>query len=230
MEPGSRDEGRVDHLRAIVETKVDRGAEAIRHGEAALKTDAAQPFLTPGERLHLAYAVAKAQVDAKDCAGALPHYRQALALMTQASGIDDDKRLGTQQQIAYCLHEVKDFAAARDLNEKILVAGARLFGEDSPKLMGGLINLAQNQYGLGDHAGARKSLERVLAIATKADDAGKIDESLFQLGVLAFEDGRRDEAETLMARRLSLAKAGGDEARIAAAQADLDELHRRKGK
>ena len=228
--PGSRDAGRIDHLRATIETKVGPAADAIRHGENALAIDATQPFLDPKERLHLEYDVATLQLAVPDCRDAIPHFRNALALMTPGANVTEDQKLGTEQQIAYCLHETKDFAAARAMNEEVIAAGARLHGAHSPLLIGGLVNLAQNQYDLGDHPAARATLERVLEIATTANDADKVDASLLQLGVLAFEDGRKDEAEALMQRRLALAQAIGNADRIAAAQAALDELRRKLGK
>jgi tetratricopeptide (TPR) repeat protein len=228
--PGSRDAGRIDHLRAVIEAKVGPIDDAIRHGENALTIDAAQPFLEPKERMHLEYDVGNLYLAKQDCLDAIPHYRKSITFMTTANGVTEDQKLGTEEQVAYCLHEVKDYAAARDLNQKVLDAGAILHGAHSPLLIAGLVNLAQNEYALGDHAAARASLERVLDIATTANDAEKVDVSLFQLGVLAFEDGRKDEAVKLMERRLELAKAIGNADRIAAAQAALDELHKKLGK
>ena len=227
---GSRDAGRIDHLRAVIEVKVGPIEDGIRHGENALAIDATQPFLEPKERMHLEYDVANMYLAKQDCGDAIPHYRKSIAMMTTVNGVTEDQKLGTEQQVAYCLHEVKDFAAARAMNQEVLDAGASLHGAHSPLLIAGLVNLAQNQYALGDHAAARASLERVLDIATTVNDAEKVDASLFQLGVLAFEDGRKDEAEKLMARRLELAKAIGNADRIAAAQAALDELHKKMGK
>ena len=230
VKTGSRDAGRVDLIRALIESKVGPPEDAIRHGENALAIDATQPFMETKERLHLEYDVATLQIAKQDCGDAIAHYRKALLLMTPDNGVTQDQRLGTQQQIAYCLHETKDYAAAKAMNLEVLADGAKLHGADSPLLIGGLVNLAQNQYELGDHPGARASLEQVLKIATAAGDSGKQEVSLFQLGVLAFEDGRKDEAESLLQRRLDLAKASGDADRLAAAQADLDELHRKLGK
>ena len=227
---GSRDAGRIDHIRAMIESKVGPADDAIRHGENALTIDATQPFLEAKERMHLEYDVGNLYIAKQDCADAIPHYRKAVATMSPENGVTEDQKLGTEQQIAYCLHETKDFAGAKAMNEEVLAAGARLHGAHSPLLIGGLVNLAQNQYELGDHPAARASLERVLDIATAANDAEKVDTSLFQLGVLAFEDGRKDEAETLMRRRLELAKAIGNADRIAAAQAALDELHTKMAK
>ncbi len=53
------------------------------------------------------------------------------------------------------------------------------------------------------------------------------DQALFQLGVLAFEGGHPAEASELMERRLSLARASGDQERITAAADALAMLSRR---
>ena len=207
--------------------KVDRGADAIRHGENALRIDGAAPFLTPHERLNLAYGVARQQEAARDCRGAIPNFRIAAALAATDRDTGDDQRLGIRERLGYCLHETKLFAEALSLNQEVLAGGTRLFGDESPKLVTVLTNLAQNHYELGDKAAARPMLERALRIALADGDGAKAEDLLFQLGVLAFETGRRSEALAFMNRRLASARAAGDEARIAAAEADLAELRRR---
>ena len=103
----------------------------------------------------------------------------------------------------------------------------RAFGPDDKRLLRTLVNLAQNDYELHDRAAARADLERMLAVATALHDSGHVDTALFQLGVLAYEGGKADEARELMRRRLFLAEASGDAARIRAARRDLDELERK---
>ncbi len=85
----------------------------------------------------------------------------------------------------------------------------------------------QNEYALQDRAAARTTLERLLANAVKAQDAGMTDQALFQLGVLAFEEGHSANASELMKRRLSLARASGDQERITAAADALAVLNRK---
>ena len=53
------------------------------------------------------------------------------------------------------------------------------------------------------------------------------DQALFQRGVLAFEDGHPAEASEFMERRLSLARASGDQKRITAAADALAVLNRK---
>ena len=146
--------------------------------------------------------------------------------MAQA-GVSPSRVLGTRQRLAFCLHEVGQFAAARRENEAILAEAAGLFSPDDPRTFTGRMNLAQNEYSLGDRAAGRTTLERLLADAVKAQDAGMTDQALFQLGVLAFEGGRPAEASELMERRLSLARASGDQERITAAADALAVLNRK---
>src|SRR3712207_8354100 len=55
-------------------------------------------------------------------------------------------------------------------------------------------------------------------------------ESLFQLGVLSFEQGRPKEAEAFMKRRLALAETSGDPDWIADAKEDLETLYEKIGR
>ena len=221
--PDSVERGEVMHLRSFVEGKGGRAEESIRHGEVALRIEALHPFLSLKDRVGLHYSVARQAEQAGDCETAIPQYQAVLPLMEQL-GTSLGGRLGTQQSLGYCLHEVKRFAEARHLNEATLAAAAALYGPDDPKLFSARTNLAENEYALGDHAAARRTLEALLADAAKARDDEVVDRVLFVLGVVAFEDGRRPEALAFMQRRLALAEASGETERVAAATRDLDVL------
>jgi tetratricopeptide (TPR) repeat protein len=220
----SVERGRVDHLRALVEWKAQRPDESIGHYAAALQIDAKTPFLSADERILANYNAAKQAEKNGECKTALPFYQSAAALMAQASSYSESQRLGVQESIGYCLHELRRFEEARQVNTAVLASGERLFGVADPKLLSVLINLAQNDYELHRPADARAGLQRVLAIATQAGDAEHVNVALFQLGVLAFETGQPDEARRYMTQRLRLAKEAGDSARIHRAQDDLDVL------
>ncbi len=224
--PNSAERGRVMQLRAFVETKGDRTEDATRHGEEALRIEALHPFLNVADAMSLHYAIARQAEDSNHCGDAVPHYRAALPFMALA-GVSPSRVLGTRQRLAFCLHETGQFAAAREENEAILAEAARLFLPDDPRTFRGRLNLAQNEYALQDRAAARITLDRLLADAVKAQDAGMTDQALFQLGVLAFEDGHPAEASEFMERRLSLARASGDQKRITAAADALAVLNRK---
>ena len=110
--PDSAERGRVMHLRSVVEEKGERQEASVRDGEAALRIDAAHPFLSGHDRAMLHYAVAKQSQALDDGPAAVPHYEQALAML-KADGASEDGILGTQQDLAYCLHEVGRYADAR---------------------------------------------------------------------------------------------------------------------
>ena len=222
--PDSVDRGRVMQLRSFVENKGERAEDSIRHGEEAFRIEAMHPFLDLGDKESLHYAIARQDEQIGRCEDAVPHYRAALPLMAQ-NGVSKLAQLGTRQHLAFCLHETKQFGEAREINQAILAEAATLLPPDDPKTFTVRMNLAQNEYELGDTAAARAGLESLLAAALKAGNTEMTDQSLFQLGVLAYEGGRRTEALDFMERRLSLAQASGNQERIAAAEEALDILH-----
>ncbi len=222
--PDGVERGRVLQLRSFVEDKGGRPEDSIRHGEEALRIEATHPYLDLRDRVSLHYAVARQAERTGRCGTAIPHYRAVLPLLAE-NGTGGSGQLGTRQRLAYCLHETGQFAEARQINQAILAEATALFPADDPRTFTARLNLAQNEYALGDAAAARVTLESLLTDALKAGDAAMTDQSLFQLGVLAYEGGRRAEALGFMERRRSLAVASGDPARIAAAQDALDVLH-----
>ncbi len=219
--PGSAERGRLEFLRGFVLQKAERFDEAVQHDQSAVQIDAAHPFLTQSERLHVHYDMASMAEDAEEYDRAIDEYRRALALVDADPDVTPAQRFGMQEKLGFCLHEAEQYTEARSLNEATLAGEAKLAGADSPKLATVLNNLAQNQYQLKDLAGAQATLERLLAIATKAKDEPHMDSALFQLGVLAFETGRPDEARDRMTRRVQLAQAAHDPRRLAKAQGDL---------
>ncbi len=222
--PDGAERGRVLQLRSFVENKGERAEDSIRHGEEALRIEAVKAFLDLGDKESLHYAIARQNQRLGRCEAAIPHYRAVLPLMAQNS-VSKLAQLGTRQHLAFCLHETKQFGEAREINQAILAEAATLLPPGDPKTFTVRMNLAQNEYELGDTATARAGLESLLADAQKAGSAEMADQSLFQLGVLAYEGGRHTEALGFMERRLSLAKASGDPERIQAAAEALDILH-----
>ena len=222
--PDSAERGRVMQLRLFVENKGGRAEESIRHGEEALRIEGTHPFLDLADKVSLHYALARQAEQVGHCGAAIPHYRAVLPLMAR-NGVSESGQLGTRQHLAFCLHEVGQFAEARQVNQAILAEATSLFSPDDARTFTARLNLAQNDYALGDTAAARTVLESLFADALKAEDAEMTDQSLFQLGVLAFEGGHPREALSLMERRLSLAQASSDPDRLAAAKDAHDVLH-----
>lgn len=223
--PDSPERGELNYLRGFIHYKAKRPEQSLPPSVEAIRIDDAAPFLPPALKLKFVYNVATQAAELGRWPLAVTHYRKSLALFPSDPDTTEDQRLGTMQELAYCLHEAKQFAEAKAVNEEVLAGGERLHGAESDKLITVLNNLAQNVYGLGDLEAPRPLLERRLAIALKHGEDEAAEDTLFQLGVLAFETGRKDEAETLMKRRLAMAEASRDPARIRAAKVDLEELH-----
>lgn len=222
--PNSAERGRVMQLRSFVENKGERMEDSIRHGEEALRIEGLHPFLDLEDKVSLQYAIARQAERIGRCTTAISQYRAVLPLMAK-NGVSTSGQLGTQQRLAFCLHEVGQFAEARQINQAILAEATTLFPSDESRTFTARLNLAQNEYALGHAAAAQTVLESLLTDTLKADDAEMTDQALFQLGVLAFEGGRPQEALDLMRRRLSLAQASSDPERIEAAKDALDVLH-----
>lgn len=227
--PGtSHERGELSYLRSFVHWKAQRPAESVATGEEAVRIDGVAPFLTSHERKMFLYNRAKQASAIGEHAKAIAAFDLVLPLI-DASEIENIQ-LGDRQDLAYCLHEARRYADARKVNEEVLSRGEKLHGNDSRLLLTVITNLAQNNHALGDRAAARPYLERRMAVAQKHNDTDAIDDTLFQLGVLSFEDGKHAEAEEIMKRRLKEAQARGNAAQIADAADDLDELYKRLGK
>ncbi|EKF43440.1 hypothetical protein NA8A_05393 [Nitratireductor indicus C115] len=222
--------GELNYLRGFVLFRAGRAEESLPPSQEALRIDAQSPFLAPRERSRFFYHLASQAEDLAEWDIAIASYRKAIALFDDDPEVSEDQRLGTRERLAYCLHEAGDFAGALEINRQVLAGGETLFGSDSEKLLVVITNMAQNAHGLEQPDVADKFLQRRLDIASRHGNERHIDESLFQLGVVAFEQGQTEQAETFMKRRLKLAEASGDQERIADAREALDVLHEKMGK
>jgi len=222
--------GELNYLRGFILYRAGRTQDSLAPMREALRIDALTSFLPGSERTRALYRLANQAEMLKQWPLAIETYRQVLPLFDADQAVTPNQRLGTRERLAFCLHEAKRFIEARQLNQEVLEGGEQLFGPESEKLLVVITNLAQNNYELGDFIGARAMLERRLAIAGKHGDEARVEDSLFQLGVLAFEQGQRQEAESFMRRRLALAEKSGNAGRIAEAKDDLDILYQKLGR
>lgn len=222
--------GELNYLRGFILYRAGRTQDSLAPMREALRIDALTSFLPGSERTRALYRLANQAETLKQWPLAIETYRQVLPLFDADQAVTPTQRLGTRERLAFCLHEAKRFTEARQLNQEVLEGGEQLFGPESEKLLVVITNLAQNKYELGDFAGARAILERRLAIAGKHGDEARVEDSLFQLGVLAFEQDQRQEAESFMRRRLALAEKSGNADRIAEAKEDLDILYQKLGR
>jgi len=220
-----RARGEVNYLRGFVLYRAGGPKESLPPSREAFRIDSAVPFLATGERTPLLYSIAEQAAKLDDWGIAIDAYRKVIPLLDANPEIPQQERLWAREQLAYCLHEAGSFAEALTVNKEALAEGEKLSGPDSDKLLIVLTNLAQNNYALGDKASARRLLERVLSIATKHRNTKHLDNSLFQLSALSFDEGRPAEAEKFMKERLAQARKSGDPAWIKDAQEDLAMLH-----
>lgn len=227
----SPERARVLDLMSLVRFKQEDFAQTLRLGDAclALKSVDAIP---PAERILLVHRVATSAEHLQRHAIAEARYRAVLDLDVAAHGalLDDAQRLGVRERIGYILHEDGRYADALAANRAMLAEAERVFGADDDRLTTVLINIAQNTYKLGRLDDSEAALRRTLSLARKADDDDVADDALFQLGVLAFERGDIDGARRWMKERTDAASQARDDARIARAKADADELERRIAK
>jgi tetratricopeptide (TPR) repeat protein len=217
--------GELNFLRGFVFGRNKESTEAVHFTREALRIDAATPFLTEDDRSNALYRLAINAEDAKEWDVAIDAYKRVIPLFAQDPSLNDSQRLGTLERLGFCLHEAEKYAEAMTVNREVIAKGEQLFGTESPKLLKVLTNLAQNAYELKDYATAQSFLERRLKIAKQYEKAFDVDDSLFQLGVLAFEQGRQKEAEDFMKRRLEIARKSGDHERIENAEDGLRMLY-----
>jgi len=216
--------GELSYLRGFVFHTAGRPRDSLPQSLEALQIDEGIPFLQDRERTRLIYDIAFQAEDIGNWELAISFYRKAVPLFDTSAEYSEDQRLGLRERLAYCLHEARSYSDALAMNRYVLAGAERLFGPDSAKLFTVLTNLAQNAHALQDTSAARGFLERLLDLAMTHKRRDQADTALFQLGVLAFEDGRFREAEIFMKRRLEMAEEGSDADRIADAKEDLATL------
>ncbi|GKX55149.1 hypothetical protein SOASR030_12610 [Leminorella grimontii] len=218
--------GKLLFLRSFVQSKANRDEEALSVGLEALKIDDQTPFLSDEDKEILIHWLTESAKNEGNWQTAVELYERRLPL---AGKYDEGQRLGLRSEMAYCLHEAGRYDDARAQNEDILTQGETLYGQGSERLLSVITNLAQNFYMLKQYDRAQALLERRLAIAKAHNEEWDIDDSLFQLGVLAFEQGQNAQAESLMKQRLALAKESGDADRMMDAEEALQILYEKMG-
>ncbi len=193
---------------------------------AALALVAPQP-VSPLFETYAHYGLACVARDLGEFDLAATHFLRASELAPPPPQFTVSRQLGIRQQLGYALHEAGRFAEALAVNQALLLDAERAFGATDGKLTGVLTNIGQNIYALGQPAEAMPYLRRCQQIARHQGDVPREQDLLFQLGVLAFESGRPDEARTLMTERVLLLTRHKDLKRLAAARAALSELEKR---
>jgi tetratricopeptide (TPR) repeat protein len=227
IDENSRERAEVLALMSEVQRRRHEWEEAISLAQQSLAIQQRSGALSEPQLFDLHYAIADGAQATGDFDTAVSHYRQAVGLMATKPGLTEAQRLGVRQSLGRCLHEIAAYDEALSVNRSIVADAEREFGAEDARLTGVLNNLAQNEYKLGNFAAGEGYLHRRLQLSR---DAKKLDielDTLFQLGVLAFEQGHVDKARRFMVERLEIARARGNRFDVKAAEESNAELDRR---
>jgi tetratricopeptide (TPR) repeat protein len=157
---------------------------------------------------------------------AAEHYGKSAELVRSATEFDENQKLGIRERFAFALHEAKRYDDARAANLDVLADAERLFGADDHRLNTVLVNTAQNLYALKQLAEAQSYLRRALEIARTRSDVELEQDLLYQLAVLASEQGRAAEARGYLAERVTRLESGGPSKLEEAARRSLEHFDR----
>jgi tetratricopeptide (TPR) repeat protein len=207
-----------------VEFKRNYPVEGSLYAEAALAINdlSTRELVSDANQLH--DLVAKS---ATDPAVAIKHLRAAVDLAPRDLSLVPLQRFGLRERLGYWLHEGQFFAEAQQVNMQLLADAERELGKDHEALLTVLENLAQNHYALEQPDAASVDLQRCLALARQHARPEVESRMLFQLGVLAHEQGNDDEARRYMNERVEHAKRNPDLGLLDGAQSSLAELELR---
>jgi len=172
------------------------------------------------------YFLASVASDLKSFQTAAEHYGKAAEFSTAATDFDLNQRLGIRERQAFALHEAQRFEEAYQVNRAVLEEGERLFGVDDHRLSTVLVNTAQNLYALKRLPDAESYLKRALAIAQARSDIEREQDLLYQLAVLASEQGRAREARAFLAERVERLEKHGPSKLKEAARRSLEHFDR----
>jgi len=180
----------------------------------------------PGELARDHYFLASVASELKSFQTAAEHYGKAADISSAAPGFDLNLRLGMRERQAYALHEARRFAEAYAVNRSVLEEGERAFGVDDHRLGTVLINAAQNLYALERLPEAESYLKRALAICRARSEIEREQDLLYQLAVLAGEQGRTAQARAYLAERVERLEQRGPSKLKEAARRSLEHFDR----
>ena len=200
--------------------------EALQAGQQALAIDLATGGLEPAEQLMRHYRLGVIAEDSANWNIALHHLNATHALLqaSHANTWTPTQQLCLRERIGYALHEAGHYAEALAHNQQLLQDAKQTAELDAYALRTLLNNLAQNAYELKDTHLAAQYLQERLRIVQAAQDTELACDSLFQLGVLACEQGQFEQAHQFFEQRLALAETANDDALRQQAQQDLQRL------
>jgi len=212
---------------ALLQGKRDEWEEQRSFGLQALAIQQRNPVLPPDEVLALHYSLSMGAAELELTEKVIDHLRAAIALIPQDHSLDVRQQFGLRQELGYWLHIHGEYAAALAYNQQLLADAEATFGADEAELTGMLTNLAQNAYELKDIARSGAYLQRVVSLSRQHDKLDIELDGLFQLGVLAHEQGDNAQALAYFQQRVELAKTADDDYLLERAEEDLAEFHQR---
>jgi tetratricopeptide (TPR) repeat protein len=176
------------------------------------------------------YFLAGVAGDLKSFQTSAEHYGKAVEFSRSATDFDANRKLGIRERFAFALHEAKRYAEAYAANLQLLEDAERLFGPGDHRLSTVLINTAQNLYALKKLAEAQTYLQRALDIAQARSDIEREQDLLYQLAVLASEQGRAAEARGYLAERVERLAKRGPSQLMEAARRSLEHFDRNQAR
>lgn len=176
------------------------------------------------------YLLASVAIDLKNLQTAAEHYGKAAEFSEAAAEFDLNQRLGIRERHAFALHEAGRFADAYTVNQALLADGERLFGPDDHRLSTALINAAQNLYALRKLKEAESHLQRALGMAQAQSDIEREQDLLYQLAVLASEQGQAAKARAYLAERVARLEQRGSSKLMEAARRSLEHFDRNQAR
>lgn len=214
-------------LMSHVQWKRGHLEDTIEFALNSLRIQACIGALPAPEPLYLHHRIASAAHQLENYPLAVEHYQQALQLFDTDPMLGGSQRLSIRQDLGFSLFEVGRYGEALITNLQVLKDAEHLFGPHDERLTGVLNNLAQNEYELENFFSAETFLRRRLDIARQAGKSDIVHDTLFQLGVLAFEAGSDDTAREWFEQMKQEALESGDPDLIEQAEQHLDEFNRR---
>lgn len=218
--------GRLYDSLSHLQSKRGDNTDTIDYGSKALSIHAKTPYLEAESLFYLNYRIFRALDEEGETEQALPYIRTCMQQIN-CPWLSKPSQLGIQQEFGRILHDAGLFAEALVSNQDCLTAAQKFFSATHLSLCGVLNNLAQNHYELQQFAEAESLLQQRLQIARSGEDPEIESDTLFQLGVLKFEQGQKPEAYALFKERIRRAIEADDEYLIQAAEDAMEELRSR---
>jgi tetratricopeptide (TPR) repeat protein len=162
----------------------------------------------PNQLVRDHYFLAGVASDLRSFQTAAEHYAKAAQWSATATDFDIDRRLGIRERHAFALHEAGRFIEAYEVNRSLLEEGEARFGAGDSRLCTVIVNTAQNLYALHRLAEAESYLQRALGLAKEAGEIEREQDLLYQLAVLAAEQGQATAARGYLVERVTRLERG----------------------